>query len=171
MDSGFHSTYGLRSQTHPANSMELAKVRLRLIPQLRVAAPEVNHRSVLVCVILFQPEQLVNPVHCPLHDVLQLGLRDVRVFGYMSAISIQQQNIAAGDWEQLAKVLRNSGMSEPELDELSTAITEDGQSMGSKVKGWISKNAPRVLSGGVKIGAAIGQTLLTEYLKRYCGLP
>jgi hypothetical protein len=29
--------------------------------------------------------------------------------------------------------------------------------------------AERILSGGVKIGASVGQTLLAEYLKQYCG--
>ena len=42
--------------------------------------------------------------------------------------------------------------------------------MGSMVTGWIMKTAPKVLSGGVKVGAAVGQTLLTEFLKQYFGL-
>jgi len=87
-----------------------------------------------------------------------------------STIQQQQQNIVVGDWEHLAKVLRNAGLSQPELDELSTAVKEDGQTMGSKVKGWIAKTAPKVLSGGVKIGASVGQGLLLEYLKQYYGL-
>lgn len=82
----------------------------------------------------------------------------------------QQQNIVAGDWEHLAKVLRSSGVSEPELRELSKAVEEDGRTLGSKVKDWITKTAPKVLSGGVKIGATVGQTLLLEYLKQYYGL-
>ena len=84
--------------------------------------------------------------------------------------SIQRQNIVAGDWNQLTKILQDSGISGPEVAELSTAIKEDGQTMGSKVKGWISKNAPKVLSNGVKVGTAIGQTLLTEFLRKHCGL-
>lgn len=89
----------------------------------------------------------------------------------MNAATIQQHNIVAGDWDQLAKVLHNSGMSKPELEELSTAIKQDGQTMGSRVQGWINKNAAKVLSGGVKIGATIGQSLLTEYMKQHLGLP
>jgi hypothetical protein len=81
-----------------------------------------------------------------------------------------QQNIVTGDWEHLAKVLCTAGVSDPELDELSTAVREDGKTMGARVKGWISKTAPKVLSGGVKIGASVGQTLLIEYLKQYYGL-
>jgi AbiTii len=89
----------------------------------------------------------------------------------MTATTVQQQNIVAGDWEHLAKVLKGSGVSEAELTQLSAAVETDGQTMGSKVKGWIQKAAPKVLSGGVKIGAEVGQKLLLEYLKQYLGLP
>jgi hypothetical protein len=82
----------------------------------------------------------------------------------------QQHNIVTGDWEHLAKVLRTAGVSQPELDALSTAVKEDGKTMGARVKGWIEKTAPKVLSGGVKIGVSVGQTLLVEYLKQYYGL-
>ena len=64
-----------------------------------------------------------------------------------TTIQQQQQNIVAGDWEHLAKVLRSSGISEPELDELSTAVKADGVTLGTRVKGWIGKTAPKVLSG------------------------
>ena len=90
----------------------------------------------------------------------------------MTATTIQreQQNIVAGDWEHLAKVLRSAGILEPELNELSTAVKGDGKTMGAKVKDWIEKTAPKVLSGGVKVGMAFGQSLLLEYLKQYYGL-
>jgi hypothetical protein len=90
----------------------------------------------------------------------------------MSATTVQQQqqNFVAGDWEHLAKVLRGLGMSEAELNELSMAVNGDGKTMGAKVKDWIEKTAPKVLSGGVKVGVAVGQSLLLEYLKQYYGL-
>jgi hypothetical protein len=69
----------------------------------------------------------------------------------------------------LEKVLRKAGLAEPELHELSDAVKDDGKTIGSRVKGWISKNAPKVLSGGVKIGAEVGQAVLVEYLKQYLG--
>jgi len=87
-----------------------------------------------------------------------------------TTVQQQQQNIVSGDWEHLAKVLRGSGMSEAELTELSTAVESDGKTMGAKVKSWIEKTAPKVLSGGVKVGVAVGQSLLLEYLKQYYGL-
>jgi hypothetical protein len=86
----------------------------------------------------------------------------------MNAMTIQQQqqNIVTGDWEHLAKVLRTAGVSGPELDELSSAVKDDGKTMGTRVKGWIEKTSPKVLSGGIKVGVSIGQTLLIEYLKK-----
>lgn len=88
----------------------------------------------------------------------------------MTATSIQQ-NIIAGDWEHLVRVLQGAGISDPELAELSTANEADGRTMGVKVKGWIQKTAPKVLSGGVKVGVEVGKSLLLEYLKQYYGLP
>ncbi len=88
----------------------------------------------------------------------------------MTATSVQQ-NIIAGDWEHLAMVLKGAGISEPELAELSTANEADGKTMGVKVKHWIQKTAPKVLSGGVKVGVEVGKSLLVEYLKQYYGLP
>lgn len=84
-----------------------------------------------------------------------------------TTVQQQQQNILAGDWEQLAKVLRTVGVSESEISELSTAVEQDGEKVGSRVNEWIKKTAPKVLSGGVKIGTKIGQSLLLEYLKQY----
>ncbi len=87
-----------------------------------------------------------------------------------TTVQQQQQNILAGDWEQLAKVLRTVGVSESEISELSTAVEQDGEKVGSRVNEWIKKTAPKVLSGGVKIGTKIGQSLLLEYLKQYFSL-
>lgn len=86
-----------------------------------------------------------------------------------SSMTVQQQNLTH-NWENLAAALRASGVSEPELKELSGAVNQDGKTMGANVTGWIKKTAPKVLSGGVKVGIAIGQPLLTEFLKQYFGL-
>ena len=67
-------------------------------------------------------------------------------------------------------MLHSAGVSEPELDELSEAMKHDGKTFGPKVNNWIAKTGPKILSGGVKIGAAVGTTLLIEYLKQYFGL-
>jgi len=87
-----------------------------------------------------------------------------------STVLREQRNIVAGDWEHLSQVLRSAGVSEPDLDELSAASQQDGKKLGPKVKEWIVKAGPKVLSGGVKMGAAVGQAVLSEYLKQYFGL-
>src|ERR1700733_2822720 len=64
---------------------ESANVPLRLIPGRCVQPPEATCRCVFLGIVLFQPEQPVNHVHRMLHDVLHLGLRYVRVFGFSRA--------------------------------------------------------------------------------------
>ena len=51
-----------------------------------------------------------------------------------TTVQQQQQNILAGDWEQLTKVLRTVGVSESEISELSTAVEQDGEKVGSRVE-------------------------------------
>jgi hypothetical protein len=87
-----------------------------------------------------------------------------------STMTVQEQHIATGNWEQLQKVLCNSGVSQSDVGSLATAVSEDKDQMGPTVKGWIEKTAPKVLSGGVKMAASVGQSILTEYLKHYFGL-
>jgi hypothetical protein len=87
----------------------------------------------------------------------------------MTATTIQQ-NISAGDWDRLEKVLRSVGMSEPELSELSEAVDNDGKKLGGRVTGWVKKNAHKVLSGGVNVATSVGEALLIEYLKQYFGM-
>jgi len=88
-----------------------------------------------------------------------------------STIIVHQQDISIGNWNQLEKVLENSGVSQPEVEELNAALQSDNGSMGSSVGKWIKKVGPKVISGGVKIGTTVGQAILTEYLKKYFGLP
>jgi len=73
----------------------------------------------------------------------------------LPATTIQQHSIAVGNWEHLERVLHSAGLEQTELDELCKAINED-QNIGEKVMAWITKNAPKVFSGGVKIGATVG---------------
>jgi hypothetical protein len=87
-----------------------------------------------------------------------------------STMTVQEQHIPAGNWEQLQKVLCSSGVSQSDLESLSSAVSEDKKTMGTAVEGWIEKTAPKVLSGGVKMAAAVGKSILTEYLRHYFGL-
>src|ERR1035438_9292672 len=54
------------SMAGPSRPPNLANVRLRLIPKPRVAVPKLKLLLVLLRIVLFQPEQLVNRVHGPL---------------------------------------------------------------------------------------------------------
>jgi hypothetical protein len=84
---------------------------------------------------------------------------------------INTQNIAVGNWEDLKRVLNESGIGDGDVAELSQAIQKDGKTIGTGVRGWISRNADKVLDHGLKLGTAVGTTLLTEYLKQHLGLP
>jgi hypothetical protein len=92
----------------------------------------------------------------------------------MSVTAIQeQQNIIVGDWSHLERALTGSGIEESDLKNLSTAMQSDGDgklSEGGSVMKWIKENAPKVLVGGVKMGAEVGKSVLTEFLLRYYGL-
>ena len=55
-----------------------------------------------------------------------------------STMTVQEQHIAAGNWEQLQRVLCNSGVSQSDLESLSIAVIEDKKTMGTAVEGWSS---------------------------------
>jgi hypothetical protein len=81
-----------------------------------------------------------------------------------TTVQQQQQNIAAGDWGHLESILCNAGIADAELKELSAAVKSDGnQKLGERgtVMKWIKSTAPKVLAGGVKMGATAGQAVLT----------
>jgi len=90
-----------------------------------------------------------------------------------TTVQQQQQNVVAGDWEHLERVLKDAGITSPELKELSAAVKSDGnqnlKENGSVMK-WIKATAPKVLAGGVKMGAEVGKAVLTEMLMQYYGL-
>jgi predicted transcriptional regulator len=90
-----------------------------------------------------------------------------------TTIQQQQQNVVAGDWVVLERALKDAGIDAPELKELSAAVETDGaqklKENGSVVK-WIKSTAPKVLAGGVKMGAEVGRAVLTEMLMQYYGL-
>ncbi len=90
-----------------------------------------------------------------------------------TTVQQQQQNIVAGDFEHLERVLKDAGITGPELKELSTAVQKYGNDKlkenGSVMK-WIKATAPKVLAGGVKMGAEVGKAVLTEMLMQYYGL-
>jgi hypothetical protein len=85
--------------------------------------------------------------------------------------SVNVQNIAVGNWEDLKKVLNESGLGEKDVAELSQALQQDNKTMGATVKGWISRKAGKLLNQGLQVGVSVGTTILTELIKRHLGLP
>ena len=98
-----------------------------------------------------------------------------QIFGDVYIAAGQQnvnvQNIAVGNWEDLEKVLNESGIGEKDVAELSQALQQDNKAMGATVKGWISRNAGKVFNSGLQVGVSVGTTILTQYIKRHLGLP
>jgi hypothetical protein len=86
-----------------------------------------------------------------------------------STMTIHQQSLTQ-NWENLASALRASGISEKEVTDLKGVVDQEGKKMGPTVMAWIRQNAPNVLSAGVKVGATVGQNLLTEFLQQHFGL-
>jgi len=84
---------------------------------------------------------------------------------------INTQNIAVGNWDDLQKVLKGSGIGDGDLSELSQAIQQDNKTMGARVKGWITRNAEKVFNHGLQVGTSVGTTILTQLIKRHLGLP
>jgi hypothetical protein len=93
-------------------------------------------------------------------------------FGQASVdASTHTQNIMVGDKQALKSVLSNAGLENADLQKLDEAIQADGdKKLGARMGTWIKEHAAKVVVGGVKIGAKIGQDVLTEWLMQYCGL-
>lgn len=91
-----------------------------------------------------------------------------------ASMQVQNNTLTPGDWNQLAKILNNAGIAPTAIEELSKEIavekTPGGSSLGTRVLDWIKSQAPNVVSGGVKIGASVGQSLLTEYMRQHYGI-
>jgi hypothetical protein len=85
----------------------------------------------------------------------------------LDASTHTQTVIEVGDRKTLDSILGTAGLGTNDLIELTGAIQSDGdKKIGTSVGTWINKNGPKIMSGGVKIG----QELLTQWLKQYCGM-
>jgi len=84
--------------------------------------------------------------------------------------TINTQNIAVGNWQDLRRALLAVGIHEGDIGELSHAIEQDDKTFGTRVKDWIGRNATKVFDKGLQVGTSVGTTVLTEYLKRHFGM-
>jgi hypothetical protein len=90
--------------------------------------------------------------------------------GTVDASGQGQHVIAVGDRAALDKILSMAGLGKSELDALTEAMTVDGAKPGNKVMAWVKENAPKVLSGGVRVGTKIGSEILTAWIKAHYGI-
>ena len=74
------------------------------------------------------------------------------------------QQVIAGDWESLQAALGKVGIPEDQRNELHDTMEKE-KTLGDGAKGWISRNAGKVLDVGVDVGAKV----LAELLKGYLG--
>ncbi|MGA7695947.1 MAG: hypothetical protein WCA76_13055 [Candidatus Sulfotelmatobacter sp.] len=84
---------------------------------------------------------------------------------------INTQNIAVGNWDDLRNVLKESGIDDADLSELHDTLQYDKKMDSSGMKGWITRNAGKVLHQGLQVSTTVGTTILTELIKRHLGLP
>lgn len=81
-----------------------------------------------------------------------------------------------GDIERLQKELRQQGIDESDVQELTEIVAtekpnEDNVRLGEKSNGWISKVINKSLNGIGKIATGISANLLATLVKQYYGMP
>jgi hypothetical protein len=103
------------------------------------------------------------------------------IFGSHATIQIGSGNVATvsshvvqNDIESLVAAMRNSGISESDLELLKNAISEDGNRVGAKpgdsVKGWIGRMLSKAASGSWQIGVGAAGNLLASALGSFYGV-
>ena len=84
---------------------------------------------------------------------------------------INTQNIAVGNWDDLRNTLKESGIDDANLGELRDTLEHDKKMDSNGMKGWVARNAGKVLNQGLQVGTTVGTTILTQLIKRHLGLP
>ena len=81
--------------------------------------------------------------------------------------------VKAKDRNSLVGHLRGLGCAEESLEELQTALAQDGErpreQLGDAVKSWVGRMAVKTIDGAWKVGIDIAPSLLKEALFRYYG--
>jgi hypothetical protein len=78
--------------------------------------------------------------------------------------------ITQGNRDALDGLLLKSGLSDPDVQELSTAMQRDGKRVGSSVTAWIARVSPKLVAAGVAASGKIAQSLITDWLHQYFGI-
>lgn len=92
---------------------------------------------------------------------------------------INAHAIIAGDMESLQKALNAIGVDDDEFKELKTCIELDAgdvpegdrpKNLGVRTLRWIANTSVKAAKGGLKIGADVATTVLTEWIKKQVGI-
>lgn len=126
-------------------------------------------------------ENLAKPVSSEMNEKITTLLNG-SVYGNNNVIQIGHGNvakvshgIAAGDLAALVDVLRKSGLSEEDTQELTEAIRADGDEpsqikrLGARVKEWVGKALGKAVAATWTIGTTAAASLLTSALGAYYG--
>lgn len=102
-----------------------------------------------------------------------MGSHNVVGSGY-AVTQTTTQGITSGDFESLAALLGQSGIAEPDTENLHAALEEDGarsknDGIGPAVKKWIAGMVSKIASGAWDIAIETGPMLLTSALSSYYG--
>lgn len=89
-----------------------------------------------------------------------------------SGSSISIAPALSGDRRQLNHELKKAGLSDNDLNDLTSALSEKGsERLGQRVQHWITAVAPKVVTNGVKYGADVAKPFLTEMMRKYLENP
>ncbi len=88
----------------------------------------------------------------------------------------QQNTITAGDFNSLAKQLKEYGIDDENIAELKQAIEESpvptsADNFGDKIGSWVGGAIGRAYSGTLKIAASAAPALLTNAICHYYNIP
>ncbi|MGN8064387.1 hypothetical protein ACTJK4_22245 [Ralstonia sp. 22111] len=112
------------------------------------------------------------------------GMFASAVFGDNVTVVIGNSNettttnsVTKGDFAALAKAFKSTGVSDADIAELQTSVSDDdpkavaeAKQFGPKVKVWMAKMSEKAISGAWTIGIAAGGKLLADALGGYYGI-
>lgn len=96
------------------------------------------------------------------------------IVGDNNTQTLSNSNITSGNFTELEKYLKASGMDEKDIAELQIVIDKDNQNQstkefGTKVKAWVQKMMGKAMDNSWKVGLAAAGKLLADGITRYYG--
>lgn len=119
-------------------------------------------------------EGLIKEKVASLFSASVFGNNTTIIVGDNNTQTLTNSNNVLGNFEELRRLLSESGLSSDEIDELKVIIDDDNpnqvnKEFGSKVKSWISKMLNKAMDNSWKIGLGAAGKLLADAITRYYG--